>query len=175
MDDPKTIESQLATSSVDMIYKLNLEGYFTYVNHRLALFFDTDPQKLKGIYFTELVREDWRIKTQEFYVKQLENRIPSTYFEFPVIDIDGKKKWVGQSAEIIFDNGEPIEVLAVARDITDKKEVEEELEKADSRIHTIVTNLLQQMETFLLPFINRITFPAYFLQTYIRMRFCQIM
>ena len=127
--------------SVDMIYKLNLEGYFTYVNASSALFFSSTAQKLVGAYYTDLIREDWREKAKAFYIKQLEQEKPSTYFEFPVINIKGKEKWLGQTAELIFENGKPKEILAVARDVTPRKEAELKLEKTDSWLSAVVNNL----------------------------------
>jgi PAS domain S-box-containing protein len=55
---------------------------------------------------------------------------PSTYFEFPAVTSDGNEVWLGQSVQIITEGDQITGFQAVARDITERRKVQEELQSA---------------------------------------------
>jgi signal transduction histidine kinase len=56
--------------------------------------------------------------------------VPSTYFELPVVAKNGTDIWIGQSVQIVESNGRPVSVQAIARDITQRLALEEQLRQA---------------------------------------------
>ena len=129
-----------SSTTTDLIYKLDSRGNFTYVNERTAHFFGLQPAAMHGRHFTEFVAETHREKTLEFYLQQLELRNHSSYYEFPVT-INGSTYWLGQSVELITENGALREVLAVARDISSAKAAERKLTRSESRLQGLIESI----------------------------------
>lgn len=125
----------------DMIYKLNSRGAFSFLSTSSATFFEATPAELEGKHYTELVHESHRQRVSDFYKRQLAEKIRSTYFEFPVIELEGEVKWVGQSAELVEHSNGEVEIIATARDISDKKKTEAELDKSNFRLNALIKNL----------------------------------
>ena len=87
-------------------------------------------QELLGRHFLSLIRKDYRDRAAEFYAQQRKQYIRSTYFEFPAIAKDGSELWLGQSVQIVEEHGTPIGVQAIARDITARLALEDQLRQA---------------------------------------------
>jgi PAS domain S-box-containing protein len=64
------------------------------------------------------------VAAAEFYDRQRREYIRSTYFEFPAVAKDGSVLWFGQSVQIIEEQGRPVGVQAIARDITTRLALE---------------------------------------------------
>jgi signal transduction histidine kinase/CheY-like chemotaxis protein len=77
-----------------------------------------------------MIREDSRAAATEFYRRQFEKAIPSTYYEFPVVHRNGAEVWVGQSVQSVVMNGQVIGFQAVVRDVTRQKRLERQLAEA---------------------------------------------
>jgi signal transduction histidine kinase/CheY-like chemotaxis protein/HPt (histidine-containing phosphotransfer) domain-containing protein len=85
---------------------------------------------LIGHHYLELISPDHRPDAARFYGKQFKYRVPSTYFEFPAVTGEDSEVWLGQSVQIITEGDQITGFQAVARDITDRKRAEEELQRA---------------------------------------------
>lgn len=139
---PSNSEQDLQhTHGRDMIYKLDINGQFTFVNNAMAKFFDKDPDSLIGLYFTDVIREDYRKKVYDFYIDQFERKLPSTYFEFPVTSPFYRDCWVGQSVEAITVDGEIVEFLAVSVNITDRVLATRSLRYTEERYKHVIENI----------------------------------
>ena len=121
---------QLTEQASDIIYNCDLEGRFTFVNATGSRLMKFTEQELIGRHFLSLVRKDYRERATEFYARQREQYIRSTYFEFPAIAKDGSELWLGQSVQIVEEQGTPVGVQAIARDITARLALEDQLRQA---------------------------------------------
>jgi two-component system cell cycle sensor histidine kinase/response regulator CckA len=121
---------QLTEQATDIIYNCDLEGRFTFVNPTGARLTKFTEQELIGRHFLSLIRKDYRERAAEFYSRQREQYIRSTYFEFPAITKDGNELWLGQSVQIVEEHGKPVGVQAIARDITARLALEDQLRQA---------------------------------------------
>ena len=121
----------LVESTSDGIYRTNLPGYFLYANP-IASRVLGGGETIVGRHYLEFVRPDYHDDIQHFYGRQIRDRTPVTYYEFPAISADGKALWIGQRVHLEFDDRHTVCGLhAVARDITDRKRLEDELRQAD--------------------------------------------
>lgn len=102
----------------DMAYRCDLRGSFPFVNETTARVSGYSPEELTGMSFEQLVREDFRDRVVEFYLRQVDGRIPVTYLEFPAVARDGREFWVGQRVRLLERDGMPVGIEAVTRDIT---------------------------------------------------------
>jgi hypothetical protein len=121
---------QLTEQTTDIIYNCDLEGRFTFVNPTGTRLMKFTEGELVGRHFLTLIRPDYRDRAREFYLRQRTEYVRSTYFEFPAIAKDGSELWLGQSVQIVEEHGKPIGVQAIARDITARLALEDQLRQA---------------------------------------------
>lgn len=114
----------------DLIYYCDIDWRFTYVNPAATRVMKYEESELIGRHFLTLIREDYRATAGELYAKQLLNRTPSTYLEFPAVAKDGETIWIGQHVQLVFEEDRPVAAHAIARDITRQKNAEESLRQA---------------------------------------------
>lgn len=114
----------IVEAASDIIYGTNWDGFFTYVNPVAAKIMGYPSEKLIGMHFTELVRADAREETARFYGRQFNEKIEHTYYEFPAINAAGRDVWIGQKVRLVLENGLVAGAQAVARDITERREID---------------------------------------------------
>ena len=124
---------QIVESAEDMIYSLSPDGHFTFVNSAAAAIVKRSVDECLGLHFLSLVREDFRKTAIDFYQQQIQDMIPATYFEFPVIAGNGAEIWIGQNLQLAIEDGEIVELQALGRNITSRKETEELLQESERR------------------------------------------
>jgi two-component system cell cycle sensor histidine kinase/response regulator CckA len=128
---------QLVNEATDIIYRIDLSGHFTFVNPIASKAMQRPREELVGLYFLELIREDYRMRASEFYRRQVSEKDATTYFEFPAITGGGTEMWIGQNVQLVLREGEPSELQAVARDITERKQIEEQLIESERRYRSL--------------------------------------
>src|SRR3989449_10089066 len=114
----------------DIIYRTDAEGRFTFCNPTAVRLLKYSSEDLIGRRYLDLVRPDYRQAVERFYGRQFVKQTPSTYFELPVLAQDGRELWIGQNVQLIIGNGRLDGFHAVARDVTERKRAEAELQKA---------------------------------------------
>lgn len=132
---------QLFESLKDIIYKITPEGYFSFVNPVVEQVLGYEDKEIIGKHFTELVLPDYREPLVNFYWNMMKEKQGSTYTEFPVMTKDKRTVWIGQSVHLLKKDNRIVELSAVARDITEKKNTEEVLRTTQGRLAALITNL----------------------------------
>jgi two-component system cell cycle sensor histidine kinase/response regulator CckA len=120
----------LVDHASDIIFTCDTQGRFTFCNPTAVRLMKYAQEELVGRRFVTLIRDDYREAAERFYARQLAERIPTTYFEFPAIAKDGTEVWFGQNVQLVMSDGHIVGVQAVARDITERLAVEERLRQA---------------------------------------------
>jgi PAS domain S-box-containing protein len=133
---------QIVENGNDIFYNINENGYFTYANPTLSHITGYSQAELLKMDLALLVRQDHKEKVIQFYIKQVEERIPSTYFEFPLVIKDGKELWIGQNCSISVQNNGKLELIAVGRDITAKIMADAQLKTTTLQLSVLIDNLL---------------------------------
>ena len=131
---------QLFDRANDIIFNINLDGQFTWVNPVASRLMKCPLDELIGLSFLELVRPDYRLDAESFYRHQVEHLVPSTYYEFPVVSADGVEIWLGQYVQLILEGTGIANIQAVARDITARKHAEDLLHASEERLRAVVSN-----------------------------------
>ncbi len=131
----------LVEAANDVIYEIDLQGRFTYANPRASEVSGYSLEECLGMFYLELVREDWRPRLVDFYLNQINRSIKSTYLEFPIITKEGKEVWIGQNAQLLEDEVGVTGVMAIARDITQKHITQRALEQSEEKYRGIIQNL----------------------------------
>ncbi len=114
----------------DIIYRIDMSGCFTFVNSTATRLLGYTTERVLGTHYLTFIRSDFHQAATDLYKRQKSGRIPTTYFEFPCLTVDGREVWLGQKVQPFIVDGAPAGFQAVARDITDRKELEEEVAAA---------------------------------------------
>jgi PAS domain S-box-containing protein len=124
----------LVESASDGIYRIDTRGMFTYANPIASrlLGFESD-EGIVGRIYLQFVRRDYHEQGIALYKRQIIERIPVTYWEFPAITLDGRELWIGQNVHVEQQNGHVTSLFAVARDITERKNTELALRDSEER------------------------------------------
>lgn len=132
----------LIESSSDIIYRINTDGIFTYVNPTAIKLSGYTSEELLSMSFTDLVAPKYKQRVINFYKFQLENNIETTYIEFPIQIKDGSEIWLGQNVEPSGYNLNGVLIFnATARDITDRKRLEKALLRSEEKYRSIIENM----------------------------------
>ena len=116
----------------DMIYNCDLTGRFTFVNPTAIRLMKYTEEELLWRHFLTLIRQDFQVQARQFYERQRNEYIPSTYFEFPAVAKDGTEIWIGQNVQVVEEHGKPVGIQAIARDITARLALEDQLRQAQT-------------------------------------------
>jgi len=115
---------RIVEAAGDIIYEADPWGRFTYANPAALRILGYQTGDVMGRHYSDLMRPDYHDKAAELYTRQVRERIPSTYFEFPAVAHDGREIWIGQVVQLVEENGRIRGLHAVARDISARHEVE---------------------------------------------------
>ena len=129
---------RLVEDAQDLIYTCDSAGLFTYVNPTAVRVMRYGEGELVGLHFLTLIRPDYRNQVREAYARQLRERTPNTYLEFPALTKTGETIWVGQHVQLLHDDKRVVGVQAIARDITRQKEAEEGLRRSEGRYRSLI-------------------------------------
>ncbi len=144
----------LIDGAIDIIYRVDNDGRFTFVNPVAARVMKREQSELIGCHFLDLVAPEAKSQVAHFYRQQLDNRVHDTYLEFPAVGGDGQTVWIGQNVLMLSDESGTCGFQAVARDITERKRADAELAAArDQALETtrlksqFVANMSHELRT----------------------------
>jgi PAS domain S-box-containing protein len=121
---------QIVEFASDMIYQCDYMGYCTYVNPIGARILGFPDGELIGVHFTKVICTEDREMVMQFYKEQFISRTSDSYLEFKAHTKTGEVIWVGQTVHMLLKDDRILGFQAVARDITKRKLVEQELLRA---------------------------------------------
>ena len=128
---------QVVEMAGDIICRTDREGRFTFCNQTALTMLHFTENEVVGRGWLKFVRHDKRAEARRFYLRQFARRTANTYYEFPVIDGYGRERWLGQNVQLLVEDGRPCAFQAIAREITERKRAEYELEKTRAFVERI--------------------------------------
>ncbi len=131
---------ELIDSVQDIIYRISPEGYFSFMNPMIEVKLGYSVSEIIGQHFIRLIRPDFRTAVIEFYQQMLDTGQDNTYIEFPVLTKTEQTVWIGQTVRRI-NTTAGVELVAVARDVTNDRDVRETLRATQSRLASLIINL----------------------------------
>ena len=131
--DDTELPRRLVDLSSDLLFTADLEGRLTYVNAAVTRTLHHSAAELLGREALSLIRDDARDEARAFYCRQLERGLSDTYFELPLQTRGHVTVWVGVHLRIVAADGQPQRLEGAARDVTDRRRVEDALQQSDER------------------------------------------
>lgn len=152
----KLLEEQyegLVEGSTDMIYEIDIDGSFIFVNDLMSEALGYSKEEIKKKHFLSLVYVDDKERVNEHYRNQIVTRQSTSHIEFRAVAKNGDVMWVGQRARIKWNavSDRIIGFSVVTRDITDQKNVEDNLIKTHDNARLLSEIGMQITSTHSIP------------------------
>tara|TARA_R110002020_G_scaffold21450_2_gene72854 strand:+ start:8245 stop:10476 length:2232 start_codon:yes stop_codon:yes gene_type:complete len=126
LERKRTEFESLVRSLPDIISRAKPDTTLTYVNENYARFTGCKAEEMVGRKFMEFVAPDVR---QEVLTKisSLTPEAPLKTVERSMVDADGRQCWYSWTNLMVFEDGKPIELVSVGRDITESHQAREQI------------------------------------------------
>jgi len=138
----------LVEQAKDLIYNIDNEGYFMYVNSIGIEKFGYSEEYIVGKRYIEFMPEEDVANEFSYYTQVRDEGLASDYHEFRVKSKDGNVFWLGQNVNKVLNSDGTFFYTAIARDITKRKHAEKELEiakkeleKSEIKYRSIIENM----------------------------------
>ncbi len=134
---------RLLESAADVIWTLDKNLCFTYVSPSVTRLLGYTPAEMKKLLFDNLVvsphpEKARSILQQEFFSMASDDRFRSTPLELQLLSKGGAPVWTEQNITMLRDaSGRPEALLGVTRDITGRKQTEEQLRALSTRLQHV--------------------------------------
>ena len=114
----------------EVIYHADVNGYFIFMNHNGPARFGYNHEEMLGKHFSEFILQEDIERTQSFYTTMINDNKDHSYHQFRISSKTGQIHWIGQSVKAIKEDGKVVKFAAVARDITERKKLMDDLNEA---------------------------------------------
>ena len=115
----------LIENANDIIFTLNLKGDFMIINRRLKTLTGFSRDEWLGRSFFDLVAPEDRVEARENFTKALSGK--ARIFEMRMISQSGTPLFLSMNINPLFEKADVVGVVGIARDITQRKELEQEI------------------------------------------------
>jgi len=122
----------LLENANDIIYSHDLLGNYVAVNGAAEKITGYSLEELSKMNIAEFVVPEHHERIKQVIEKKLHDPTPSVH-EFDIIRKDGRRRTLEVNPKISAIEGEPLAIEGVARDITERKQAEENLRKSEER------------------------------------------
>ncbi len=123
-----------------MLYCTDLKGNVLLMNEPGLKLSGLSLEHLNGNNLIDLIEDSHRDSVKSFYLDMIENLHESNVIEFPIINKTGELIWLMQNAKLKIEDGVPIRIDFISRDITIRKEAETKLRNSEMRLRNVVNS-----------------------------------
>lgn len=117
----------LIENANDVIYETNTDGSYTYVNKYASTVTGYSLEELYCKHFSEIIRDDYKVKVLEFYDKPNNEINDFPTLIFPILNKNKETVWLSQNVTVKRNELQKIVgYTVIARDITLVKQIESE-------------------------------------------------
>lgn len=124
---------ELFENANDIVYTHDLTGRFTSINKAGTNITGYSYDEVAKLNVFDLVAKEYHEEVKKKIREKLEGA-SSTKYELEIVAKDGHHIHIEVSTRIIYENGKPVGIQGIARDITDRKKAEEERKKLELQL-----------------------------------------
>lgn len=110
--------NMISNMNSDMILAIDAQGLIVYANKKAENVFRQSRSDLVGRKFLSLVHPDFHKEISTYMNKQIDEKLPNSYYEYLAAEGGGCTLWLGQNTQLLIHNGQVEGLMATARDIT---------------------------------------------------------
>lgn len=125
LSDSEERYRELVENAIDMIYSHDLEGNYTSVNRAAEEITGYTREETLSMNLIDSVAPEYLTKAKEMIAAKMAGKDIAAY-EIEIISKDGRRVALEVNTRIIFENGNPIGVQGIARNITERKQLEQQ-------------------------------------------------
>jgi PAS domain S-box-containing protein len=119
----------LVENAHDIIYSHDLEGNYTSVNKAGEQITGYTSEEALKLNFTQTIAPEYHTKAMEMLERKLAGEKVTAY-ELELLAKDGRRIAVEVNTKLVFHDNLPVGVQGIARDVTERKHLEEQLRQA---------------------------------------------
>ncbi|MGB9606293.1 MAG: two-component system sensor histidine kinase NtrB, partial [Bryobacteraceae bacterium] len=119
----------LFDNATDMVYTHDLQGRFTSINRAAERITGYTREEAMKMTIADVVAPEHLELARQMIVRKL-GGAGSTVYELAILTKDGRRLLVEVSSHLMFEEGKPTGVLGIAREITERKRLEEQLRQS---------------------------------------------
>ncbi|MBD3293649.1 MAG: PAS domain S-box protein, partial [Armatimonadia bacterium] len=128
---------ELVQNANDIIYTLTPDGTVTSMNGAVEKILGFTPEELEGRKLSDLLGEERHQAARAHYERKLADGEAETTYEFDILNRRGEEVVLEINTTLRYEDGEPVEIIGIARDITHRKFAEEELARSEESYRNI--------------------------------------
>jgi PAS domain S-box-containing protein len=128
------LRDKIFTHSLDMLFIAGFDGFFRVINPAWEASLGWSEEYLLSKPWMDFVHPEDKRKTEDVKVTQINNGTEVIQFENRYLCIDGSYRWLSWNS---FPYPEENIIVGVARDVTERKALDESLRQSEERFHLI--------------------------------------
>lgn len=144
----------------DGVYKINRDGYFTYLNHISLKRSGLPPDGYQTFHYLDRIIPEEREKVRAKFERVMRGEENPPY-ELQMKGLDNNTYYLEVKSKPIFSGGHVVEMLGISRDITARKRAEEALQRSEEKYHSLLESIsdgVYQLDTRgYFSFMNRVS------------------
>jgi PAS domain S-box-containing protein len=132
---------ELFENANDIIFILDFDGKILSCNAAASKTYGYEPEQLVGLSIENLLDQDYVPVVRKLIRQKAGDTEVQSPQEFLTFTRDGEAVWVEVSARIMRENGRQVSIHGIARNITERKKMEEALKKRERELEEKSRNL----------------------------------
>jgi PAS domain S-box-containing protein len=127
--------------SLNLIYIMDFDGQFIDANSAALNMFGYKREEIRSVNMNSIMHEDQLPLALEIIREITETGIQKDPREIRLRNKGGREIYLETQGSIVMSKGKPAAIQMIARDITERKQMEEELRQSEEKYRTILENM----------------------------------
>lgn len=131
---------ELFENANDIIYTHDLEGNYTSLNKVGERITGYTREEALTMNVTKVVAPEHLELARQMIARKIADAQPQTFYQLEIITKDGRRVPLEVSTQLVYEDGKPVGVQGIARDITKRKRAEEAMRESEERYRELFEN-----------------------------------